>query len=72
MIASIYLGGVEIKEVSKGIFIWYSRLIGSWGVRIMVSQDSLLPQQRVIIKTAELLQEGHSACFKDLSMGCRK
>ena len=47
MIASIYLGAVEIKEGFKGFFICYTRLTGprlaGGRARIMLSQDSLLP-----------------------------
>ena len=29
------------------------------------------PQQSINIEAAESLEEGHSACFKDVSLGCR-
>lgn len=49
MIANVYLGGLEIKERFKGIFICSRRLPGSWGS----GYDCLLP-------SAESLEEGHS------------
>ena len=29
------------------------------------------PQQGVNMEASEFLEEGHAACFKDVSMGCR-
>ena len=61
MIASFYLGGLERKEADflEGRILEDPR---GW--------DHVI--QNVILGAAELPQGGHSACFKDLSTGCRQ
>ena len=62
MIVSICLGAVEIKEVDL------QDPQGWDNVKLIL----FCPQQSVILQAAELLEGGHSACFKDLSVGCRQ
>lgn len=59
-------GKVELKEVSRGISICLKqthRILEGW------AKIAFCPQQTVNIKAVETLDECHSACFKDLSMG---
>ena len=42
------------------------RILGGW------ARITFCPQQSINIEAAELLEECHWACFKDLSVGCRE
>ena len=43
----------------------------SWDPRAP-AKITFCPQQSVNIEAAKFLEEGHSACFKDLSKGCKQ
>ena len=69
MIASFYLGGLERKEAD---FLEGRILEDPRGWDHVKLRFSFVPHQNVILGAAELPQGGHSACFKDLSTGCRQ
>ena len=59
MVANPYLGGLEIKEISKGIFLCSRRGTGSWGP----GQGGLLPSARPDHRGGRV-PRGRSLCLR--------